>query len=60
MEAKSRSKPKVPSIKGLEPRTATFKTFMSTAHNTLESLEEMVNGLVEEYVKFTVDTEDLF
>ena len=60
MEVKSHSKSKVPSIKALEPHTATFETFMSTAHDTLESLEEMVDGLVGEYVKFTVDIEDLF
>ena len=58
-QGKSRGKSKVPFVDALEPRMATLETAMTAAQDTLERLEEMVDGLKGEYADFTMATKTL-
>ena len=55
-QGKSRGKAKTPSVDALEPCMAMLETTMTAAQDTLERLEEMVDGLEGEYADFTVTT----
>ena len=58
-QGKIRGKSKAPSVDTLEPRVGTFEIALSAAQDSLEGLEERVDGLEGEYVEFTVATKAL-
>ena len=53
-QGKTRGKSKAPSVDALEPRVTTLEIALSAAQDSLEELEERVDGLEGEYVEFTV------
>ena len=58
-QGKTRSKSKAPSVDALEPRVITLEIALSAAQDSLEGLEERVDGLEREYAEFTVATKAL-
>ena len=53
-QVKTCGKSKAPSMDVLEPRVSTLKIALSAAQDSLEGLEERVDGLEGEYAEFTV------
>ena len=58
-QVKTRGKSKAPSVDALEPRVGTLEIALSAAQDSLEGLEERVDGLKGEYTEFTVATKTL-
>ena len=58
-QGKTRGKSKAPSVDALEPRVGTLEIALSAAQDSLEGLEERVDGLEGEYAEFTVATNAL-
>ncbi|KAH9727005.1 hypothetical protein KPL70_008489 [Citrus sinensis] len=54
-----RGKSKAPSVDALEPRVTNLEIALSAAQDSLEGLEEGVDGLEGEYAEFTVTTKAL-
>ena len=54
-----RCKSKAPFVDALKPRVTTLEIALSAAQDSLEGLDERVDGLEGEYTEFTVATKAL-